>query len=480
MAQRLRGGRGKPGISIVLPQSEQKNWSQLGAITTSVVSATVAIIALLYTARTFSLSEQSQITERYARAIEQLGADKVDVRVGAIYSLERLMSDSPKDRRSITDVLAAYVRNTSPRKTPIKEQTSPDCQSEYDNAPPVYASEVDPAAIPKADIQAAVTVLGRRPQNKEGASRIDLRAANLTGIDMIGAKFPGTDLTGAVLSQANFSRADFRDAHLAYADLSAAHFFDADFTNADLEGADISDANLYGANLTGTNLSASIAKRAQFTYLTDLEHIYLTRSGVQIDREETRPLRMTGTALSGSDLTDAYLVGADLTQLASLGGGMLIRTNLNGTKMSGLFLANTVICRASLVRADLTRADLSRTDLTRAVLVGADLSGALLEEADLRKANLASVQLRDAKLPRADITGTEFALSAGPIDLSKLPIGMSLDRKTYSDPTDSEKQIKIVPTDLSGADLSSVRGATVDQFRRTKRDSATRLPVIMK
>jgi hypothetical protein len=59
--------------------------------------------ALLFTARSFTLSrrtfeltEQGQVTDRYTKAIEQLGSDKLDVRIGGIYALERIVWDSPK------------------------------------------------------------------------------------------------------------------------------------------------------------------------------------------------------------------------------------------------------------------------------------------------------------------------------------------------------------------------------------------------
>lgn len=52
--------------------------------------------ALIFTARTFPLSRQGQVTERYANAIAQLGEDKLDVRLGGIYSLERVARDSPE------------------------------------------------------------------------------------------------------------------------------------------------------------------------------------------------------------------------------------------------------------------------------------------------------------------------------------------------------------------------------------------------
>jgi len=39
------------------------------------------------TARTFELTERGHLTDRYSKAIEQLGNDNLDVRLGGIYSL---------------------------------------------------------------------------------------------------------------------------------------------------------------------------------------------------------------------------------------------------------------------------------------------------------------------------------------------------------------------------------------------------------
>jgi hypothetical protein len=60
-----------------------------------------AAAALIFTARnftlsrrTFELTEQCQVTDRYTKAIEQLGSGKLDVRIGGIYALERIARDS--------------------------------------------------------------------------------------------------------------------------------------------------------------------------------------------------------------------------------------------------------------------------------------------------------------------------------------------------------------------------------------------------
>ena len=91
-------------------------------------------------------TEQGQVTERFSRAIDQLGSDKLDIRLGGVYGLGRLMRDSPADEANILEVLSAYVRDHAPApRTPPPGPTS---------------------SHPATDIQAALTVLGHRPDSK--------------------------------------------------------------------------------------------------------------------------------------------------------------------------------------------------------------------------------------------------------------------------------------------------------------------------
>src|SRR5450759_880395 len=67
------------------------------------LAALGAGVGLAYTARTYRLSREGHLTDRYTKAVEQLGSDKIEVRLGGIYALERLMHDSPADRPTIID-----------------------------------------------------------------------------------------------------------------------------------------------------------------------------------------------------------------------------------------------------------------------------------------------------------------------------------------------------------------------------------------
>jgi hypothetical protein len=68
---------------------------------------------LLLNRDTLDLDRQGQITDRFTKAIEQLGHQKLDVRLGGIYALERIAHDSPGDHRTIMEVLTAFVREHS-------------------------------------------------------------------------------------------------------------------------------------------------------------------------------------------------------------------------------------------------------------------------------------------------------------------------------------------------------------------------------
>jgi len=93
----------------------------------------VVVLAGLYSSmQTFDLGRQGQdltregqITDRYTKAIEQLGAiqsqaskdgeplPRLEIRLGGIYALERIARDSERDRGPILEVLTAYVRANS-------------------------------------------------------------------------------------------------------------------------------------------------------------------------------------------------------------------------------------------------------------------------------------------------------------------------------------------------------------------------------
>jgi hypothetical protein len=116
-------------------------------------------------------AEQGHITDRFTKAVEQLGSDKMAVRLGAIYALERISKDSPRDHWSIMETLTAYVREHAPwpprqaLTNPFVELQGRTGETAGESTPAEEpANAVEPASSrvrPTTDIQAILTVLGR-------------------------------------------------------------------------------------------------------------------------------------------------------------------------------------------------------------------------------------------------------------------------------------------------------------------------------
>lgn len=85
-------------------------------VRTPLVAFLVAIGAagtLWFTARSFTLNREGHVTDRYTKAVSQLGDESSPVRVGGVYALERIGHDSAKDRTTIIYVLGAFIRERS-------------------------------------------------------------------------------------------------------------------------------------------------------------------------------------------------------------------------------------------------------------------------------------------------------------------------------------------------------------------------------
>lgn len=93
-----------------------------------------ALATFLLNSRVHKLTEQGQITERYTKAIEQLGSTGLDVRLGGIYALERIAVDCARDHPTIAEVLSAFVREHSNPLYLYKQAGMPGWQGSPDEA----------------------------------------------------------------------------------------------------------------------------------------------------------------------------------------------------------------------------------------------------------------------------------------------------------------------------------------------------------
>ncbi|MFG2276058.1 pentapeptide repeat-containing protein [Streptomyces chartreusis] len=197
------------------------------------------------------LTREGQVTERYVEAIKLLASGHLTERLGGIYALERIMRDSAKDHTTVVEVLAAFVRQHSPWK------------------PDVGTESAELEVRPADDVQAALTVLGRRPERQE-AFRIDLRRTDLRGADLQRARLQRTDMTKANLEGANLARADLAKADLAGANLDRAWMLFTSVDGAILAGASLQDAYLRKIDLRTASLRVDQLLNARIFGITYL------------------------------------------------------------------------------------------------------------------------------------------------------------------------------------------------------------------
>jgi hypothetical protein len=201
--------------------------NDLRATGLQLLGALVLVVGAYFTTRTFRLTREGQLTDRFSTAVDHLGSDKLATCLGGVYALERITGSDPSEQGSIVEILSAFVRDKARE--------------------PRDRSESPPLAL-----QAAVRVIGRRKVEQDPPGyRVDLSSADLRGVSMVDGHFAGSDLMGSNLSGADLRGADLTGARLRDADLTAALLGKVKAANADITGAQMSRATIEDAVFTG-------------------------------------------------------------------------------------------------------------------------------------------------------------------------------------------------------------------------------------
>jgi hypothetical protein len=99
-------------IELQQAQAQLQNNSRSAIL--QAVAGLLVVVGATVTLRQVQASREGHTTERFTKAIDQIGSDNIDVRLGGIYALERVARNSPADRPQIQYLLGGYIRNHSP------------------------------------------------------------------------------------------------------------------------------------------------------------------------------------------------------------------------------------------------------------------------------------------------------------------------------------------------------------------------------
>jgi hypothetical protein len=240
------------------------------------------LIGLYFTARTYAASKTSQITERFSRAIAQLGEAEINVRIGALYALESIGHDSPRTHRTVIELITRFIRE----RADTTDQGAP-----YDD----YAVEVG------GDVRVAIELLGRRRHHRHEAERIQFRELVLPGVQLDG-NYDAADFCYAHFDSSALTHSSFRNAHFGWGS-----FHGVFFTNSDLRNASFYLAHLEGAYFLGADLREATLNKS------DLSGAVLGATDAAV-----RPARVDGADFSGAEMAGTLLQGIDLSKAIGL------------------------------------------------------------------------------------------------------------------------------------------------------------------
>ena len=174
----------------------------------------------------------------------------IEVRIGAILSLERIAQDSTRydngrDHVRVMEILCAYVRGNAPVNSTKPEEHETEQRK------------------PRIDIQTLFDVLKRRSDEQ-----IAIEAQQKYRLN-----FEGTDLRGVNLASGKFAGAIFFRCNMQYGDLH-----NADLSGARLQGCSLNFVYWLGTNLTGARLDKSMITKPEYDPAYTLTGLTMARS----------------------------------------------------------------------------------------------------------------------------------------------------------------------------------------------------------
>jgi hypothetical protein len=199
------------------------NVSANRALLVNIIGGAAVGITIYFTYQNFLLTQDKQETETFAKAVEQLGSTNIAVRLGGIYTLDRIARKSKDDYFPALQVLTGYLRDVSS----MGSAQTPAQLSPGNSTCPV-------------DYQAILTIVGQRYWPDAPGYSLDLSYTNLRD-----AWLPSADMSNIYFWRVKFTGVNFTDADLSEADFFEAKLHYCNFTNAKLSGANFEGAEIF-------------------------------------------------------------------------------------------------------------------------------------------------------------------------------------------------------------------------------------------
>ncbi|NNF25071.1 MAG: pentapeptide repeat-containing protein [Rhodobacteraceae bacterium] len=361
--------------------------------------------------------------------MEEVSAPNLEVRIGAIYALERIAQDSLRDHIQIMEILCAYVRENAP-----SDLNDLNPLQRYLNA--LVSKEI--AEISKQDekIGAAHDAAKTRPQDLEDVHARNWarglpnpRSGVQTALQVIGRRSPEQ-----IQIERNTSDGkpepftlDLRNSNLRRCDLSRGDFRGADFEGSQLEGtifyfANVEDADFTEVYLYGTDFSNAVLSGPSFVF--DPPETTKEKHGI-FDHATLRGVLIQDALFRNSTFEFADLRGARIVQAIFTGGGFP-QADFSGAQLSSTIFDNSLFYNTKFRGATFKGTEIRDTQIGSSDFTGSDLTSANFLEARFQGSTMQGTYFFRTRLANAQLKGLKpnglKGAALRDIDLSKIKL----------------------------------------------------------
>jgi hypothetical protein len=275
---------------------------QLSAGIFLIAGGLLAVIRIRQADGDIKIKRSTEYTTRFAKCVELIAQavekenltdsrkvrPAIELRMGALLAMRRLLKDSDQDMAAILTFIAAYLRDTAKRSRnssmapkPAQSQDSPTVTAVAQvPAPETEELSRDPNEPLRGDIQVALEVIAWKSRKSEE----DRPRLNLSNCDFRRAILPGARFFDLDLSETEFGNSDFRKAEFEKVDainlsLRSCDLADAKFEDCSIYGI-FEGVNLNGCSFTRTSLADVDLRGLDFSTVR-FSGIHLSRAKIE-------------------------------------------------------------------------------------------------------------------------------------------------------------------------------------------------------
>jgi uncharacterized protein YjbI with pentapeptide repeats len=292
-----------------------------------IVGGVALLLGFYFTWRNLRATEEGKITERFTQAVNQLGSDKIEQRVGGILALNRLAIDSKKDHAPVIELICTFLRHRErkqdegePYKLPVG---IPDDQ--ITNLARSMQKTTGWAPSAPEDVKAAAIVIQRNRLKIKKPHTIDLSGADLRRVNLEGAILQKANLSHIYGEYLNLDGASLRGVNLSFSDLKMASLDKADLRGAWIGGTNFRWTELRKADLRGVKLIHQPEYDFGFESDPEIDHLIDEEISVDFEFADLRDALLKGVYLVRANLRSANLstaIGLSYCQIENAYGNL--------------------------------------------------------------------------------------------------------------------------------------------------------------